>query len=227
MDVPAPVAGVVAEVLVKVGDRSSEGTPVVVAERERRGGRDARRPPRPGAVAEPRVAAEAVGAPGGRAETEPPRAEAPAPRVGRRRRAGLRQPVGAPAGARAGRRRSTASRAAGARGGSSPRTCARRPRAAAPAAPRRAPAATAASTCCRGPRSTSPSTARSSASSCRGSSRSRRPTCRATGSDPARHPQRRGRHHRPGGVPQAAQRRADGRQGDDGRAAAEGASWRR
>ena len=42
------------------------------------------------------------------------------------------------------------------------------------------------------------------------------------GDDPARHPQRRGRHHRARGVPQAAQRRAVRRQGDDGRAAAEG-----
>ena len=42
------------------------------------------------------------------------------------------------------------------------------------------------------------------------------------GDDPARHPQRRGRHHRPRGVPQADQRRAAGREGDDGRAAGEG-----
>ena len=42
------------------------------------------------------------------------------------------------------------------------------------------------------------------------------------GHDPARHPQRRGRHHRPRGVPQADQLRAGRRQGDDGRAAGEG-----
>ena len=48
-------------------------------------------------------------------------------------------------------------------------------------------------------------------------------TSRATGSDdPARHPPRGRRHHRPRGVPQAAQRRAVRREGDDGRAAAEG-----
>ena len=40
--------------------------------------------------------------------------------------------------------------------------------------------------------------------------------------DPARHPARRGRHHRPRGVPQAASTPSRGRQGDDGRAADEG-----
>ena len=42
------------------------------------------------------------------------------------------------------------------------------------------------------------------------------------GDDPARHPQRRGGHHRAGGVPQAHQRRAVRGQGDDGRAAGQG-----
>ncbi len=40
--------------------------------------------------------------------------------------------------------------------------------------------------------------------------------------DPARHPARRGGHHRPGGVPQGDQRLPEGRQGHDGRAAREG-----
>ena len=40
--------------------------------------------------------------------------------------------------------------------------------------------------------------------------------------DSARHPQRRGGHHRPRGVPQADQCRAAGREGDDGRAPGEG-----
>ena len=45
--------------------------------------------------------------------------------------------------------------------------------------------------------------------------------------DPARHAPRGRRHHRPRGVPQAAQRRAVRREGHDGRAAAEGVRRRR
>ena len=84
LDVPAPSAGTVGEVLVKVGDEVSEGTPILHAELGRRGehhspvaGGAAGARARPGAGA---PVAEAVGAP----LAAPPAVSAPA--TGRRRR---------------------------------------------------------------------------------------------------------------------------------------------
>ena len=219
MDVPAPFGGVVAEVLLKVGDVASEGTPVVVAERERRGGRD-----RGGRRAQRRAdrrGGRGLGAPGAGREGAAG-AQGAGVAVRQRWRAGLRQPVGAPAGARAGRgagrRRGQRAQGADRRRGRA-RGGRRRRRARRRAVVRRR----------RRPRS---------AAVAQGRLRQvRRDRARRAvedpqdlggqpvaqlGPDPARHPQRRGRRHRPGGVPQAAQQRAVRRQGHDGRAAAEG-----
>ena len=91
-----------------------------------------------------------------------------------------------------------------------------------PAARRRPPRrpGTAGSTCCRGRRSTSRSSARSSVVPLsRIKKISGANLARNWVRDPARHPQRRGRHHRPRGVPQADERgrQEAGGEGDDGR----------
>ena len=139
------------------------------------------------------------------------------------RRARLREPVRAAPRARARRRPRAACRAPAARAASRRRTSTRgrgRPRRRAGAARRRRagprPAAVAAGRL----REVRRGRARAAHAGSR-SSRGGEPRAQL-GRHPARHPQRRGGHHRARGVPQAAQRRADRRQGDDGRAAAEG-----
>ena len=102
--------------------------------------------------------------------------------------------------------------------------------AAAPARPRRPARRSRASTSRRGRRSTSRSSARSSAVPLTRIQKISRPEPGPQlGDDPARHPPRRGGHHRARGVPQAHERgaRQAGRQGDDGRAAGEGRRRRR
>ena len=169
------------------------------AEAERRRGARRGAEPRAGGGAE---AAEAAAAPRAAARgAEPP---------ARRRRAGLRQPVVRRLARELGVDLPPCA-APGARAGSPRRTS---------SAPRRRPrrgAGRGAGGAAAGgldlppwPRSTSRSTARSSASPLsRIQQASPRPNLRPQlGDDPARHPERRGGHHRARGVPQAAQRRA-------------------
>ena len=107
MDVPAPVAGVVKTVSVKIGDRVSQGAPLMTIESTN--GSD------PAAVE-----AEDPPSAGPPPESPPPAAERPAAgtseappharSIRQRRRPDLRQSVGAPAGPRARRRADRAER---------------------------------------------------------------------------------------------------------------------
>ena len=207
---------------VTVGDKVSEGTPLRQARGRRRG---AGRRGRAGADRGAHVAAqreEAVAEARPRRPSAGRREAAGRGRLApgrRRQRAAVRQPVGAPAGPRAGRRPRSAVRGSGRKGRITKedvrgfRTRRRR---------RRPPAGAAASTSRRGRRSTS-SLRRGRARAADAHPEDLRPEPGPQlGDDPARHPPRRGGHHRPGGVPQAHQRRAVRRQGDDGGAAGEG-----
>ena len=203
MDVPAPFGGTVAEIRVSVGDTVSEGSPILDAARSQAQRRAAdagagRRRPQP-PVETPRRPTRPC----------PPSPQA-APAAGRGRRAGpYAQPGGAPPRARAGRRpeRGRGLRPQGPdhQGGR-----ARRRRGA-----RRQPAAAdrcaghRAWTSRRGRRSTSRSTARSSAGRCSRIAEDQRPEPGPQlGDDPARHPPRRGGHHRARGVSQARSTRS-------------------
>ena len=87
MEVPAPPAGTVEEILVKVGDKVSEGTPILHADGRRRRADDAsRRSPR-SSQQEPRAAGRR---PGRAAAAAAAGARPPAPGA-RRRRSRLRR----------------------------------------------------------------------------------------------------------------------------------------
>ena len=176
MDVPAPLAGVVQAIKVKVGDKVSEGSVILSLATGDAAAAAAARAGCAVAAAAPRRrrAGRAAAAPAAASTKPPSRSPTPARRCASSR---------ANSASTSARSRAAATTAASCAPTSrpSPRAAAR---AAAPAAQGRAgaAAAAAASTCCPGPRSTSPSSARSSARSCRASRRSRRPTCTATGS---------------------------------------------
>ena len=212
MEVPAPFAGVVAELKVKLGDRVSEGATLLVLDVA--GESDATEPPPEPAIraAEParrRGGLAAQRGVGDRCRGPVRRALAAATAAARAdtgRGSGLRVARRAPARARA-RHRSrdgAGQRPQGPDHEGGPRAWRRAAPAAAAAG--RAPAGG------------------------RGRARGAHPHPAAlarraralVADDPARHPERGRRHHRARGVPQAAQRRAVRREGDDGRAAAEG-----
>ena len=236
MDVPSPAAGTVKEVKVKLGDKVSEGTLILVARERRRRARRTRRaearrsaklrrrrtrtaPPPPPAAA----AAAAAASPRQRHRTPQPARR----RRARRRRSlqgSARIAVGAQVRART-RRRSRARHGhrpegphpAGGRAelrqAGDDRRGRRRPAACGTAAAAR-------SICCRGRQvdfaKFGPVEARAAVAH---QEDLRREPRAELGDDSARHAVRRGRHHRPRGVPRRAQQgKREGRhQGDDAR----------
>ena len=216
MDVPAPFAGVVQELKVTVGDKVGAGH-AAAADRGRRrrqrrraartaAGRDVRGARRGRARSTPRSEAEAEAEHrGGAAAEAEPAPPAPAGR-GRRRR-----PYASPAVRRLARERGidlATVEGSGRKGRITKEDVERGPSG---GAGRRAGAAPAAPG------------ERTRARRALADQEDLRPEPgQELDDDPARHPARRGRHHRPRGVPQGGQRLPEGRQGHDGRAAREG-----
>ena len=182
MEVPAPVAGMVAELKVKVGDKVSEGTPILTLEGDANGAQPRRQP----AATPPRRP------PSGRraARARPPSAQAAARRrrAGRRRRSPPRRRDEAADAAHAspGVRRFARELGVDLRGGQGIRPQGPHPQGGHPGLRERRPPPRRASAAPRrrrrrpgprrrGRRSTSPSSARSSAARCRASRRSRGP----------------------------------------------------
>ena len=224
MDVPAPFAGTVGELHVEgrrqglagdaAADASSAGRGEAPAARRR-----PRSPPRARRARRRRLTRCAEPRPRREAPTPPQHRLPAAPATDGHRRADLRQPGGAPARPRARHRPLARCTGTGRKGritkddveafvatGPAPAPPApargRRPRAAAVAVGRL--------------REVRPGRARAALADPADLGAEPGPQL---GDDPARHPQRRGRHHRARGVAQAAQRRARARrgQGDDGR----------
>ena len=216
MDVPAPFAGTVAELKVSVGDKVSEGSLLLTLDGRRRTGRSRRvsrrrRPPlRPTEAG----AGQAHGDQGRDPRPRRPPTAAPSARCRPRRRPRRRTPRG--------RRRRTRARRCGGWRASSASTCravagtGRKGRITkedvekAAAAPAAAPAPAAGGACGRrpGPRAVAvgqlrevrPGRAAAAVADPEDQRAEPRPQL---GDDPARHPPRRGGHHRARGVPQA------------------------
>ena len=238
MEVPAPFAGVVKELKVKLGDTVSEGSVVAMIE-VAASGRDAKAAPAPAAPpaasaapARREAAGAAPAAPvsplhraGSDAPPRPLRPRAPAaatasPPVRVRRRQVLpdkvphASPARAPVRARTGRRPGARSRAASARAASARKTCRVREGARWLAACRAARGG-----CGRWRRAQPAAVAegrlrqvrrdRSQAAVADQEDLRRQPRAQL-GDDSARHPARRGRHHRDGGLPQEARRGEQG-----------------
>ena len=179
MDVPAPLSGVVQAINVKLGDKVSEGSVILSLATG-------------SATAAPSAAAAVAAAVDAGASAASPAPVAAAGTGASVDEAAFALAYAGPAvrklarelGVDLGKVKGTGEHGRIVRGdveafakGGAPLACAARRQGGAGAA-----RAAAASTCCRGPRSTSPSSARSSARRCRGSRRSRPPTCIATGS---------------------------------------------
>ena len=230
---PRPSAGKVTAIEVAVGDKVKEGSRDRLARGERRQRRRAEAETAPAGRRRRGRAARSprTSRPRSRTRSRPRRARAPpahTPGLAAGRRRARRPPTRRPAVRRLARELGVdlcASAGPAARAGSPRRTCRSRSRRDGSRSERRGAAST--EVAGPGPRAVAEGQLRAlrrdRAPAAHPDPEDQRPEPGPQlGDDPARHAQRRGGHHRAGGVPQAHQRRAVRGQGDDGRAAGEG-----